>query len=191
MSVRISEIGADSLDRVNKILAGVPGGVYKASYSALKRAGDTAKTRAGQFAADEYTINKGDFMRNVRQKSQITSEVGGLVSMGISYAGTVLPLLNFRTKYARGGLLQTQVKRSGAAAVLEHAFAARVFGPIGVFERVSEKRFPVEQKYGPSTAHMMQNELIVEKMDETVRETFDRRLEHEITRVLNGWGGRS
>ncbi len=190
MSVRISEVGAESLDRINKILAGVPGGVWKASYSALKRAGDTAKTRAGQYAAEEYTINKGDFMRNVRQKSHINTEVGGIVSMGISYAGSVLPLLTFNTKYSKGGLLQTKVKREGASSVLEHAFAARVFGPIGVFERVGANRFPVEQKYGPSTAHMMQNETVVSKMDETIRDIFDRRLEHEITRVLNGWGGR-
>lgn len=191
MSVRISEVGANSLDRVNKILAGVPGGIWKASYSALKRAGDTAKTRAGQFAAAEYTINKGDFMRNVNQKSHITSQAGSLVSMSISYAGNVLPLLTFNTKFSRNGLLQTQVKRGGASTVLEHAFAARVFGPIGVYERLGSERFPVEQKYGPSTTHMMQNETVVEKMDKTVRDTFEQRLEHEITRVLNGWGGKS
>jgi hypothetical protein len=155
MSARITEVGANSLSRINKILAGIPGGIWKASYSALKRAGDTAKTRAGQYAAEEYTINKGDFMKNVHQKSHITSEAGVVVSMSISYAGNVLPLLTFKTKYSRSGLLQTQVKRNGASAVLEHAFAARVFGPIGVFERVGEKRFPVEQKFGPSTAHMM------------------------------------
>lgn len=191
MSVRISEVGANSLDRVNKILAGVPGGIWKASYSALKRAGDTAKTRAGQFAAAEYTINKGDFMRNVNQKSHITSQAGSLVSMSINYAGNVLPLLTFNTKFSRNGFLQTQVKRGGASTVLEHAFAARVFGPIGVYERLGSERFPVEQKYGPSTTHMMQNETVVEKMDKTVRDTFEQRLEHEITRVLNGWGGKS
>lgn len=51
--IRVDEIGGDSLERVNKILAGVPGGVWKATSAALKRAGDTAKTRAGQFAAAE------------------------------------------------------------------------------------------------------------------------------------------
>jgi hypothetical protein len=191
MSVLISEVGAESLSRINKILAGIPGGIWKASYAALKRAGDTAKTRAGQFAAEVYTINKGDFMKNVHQKTHIKSEAGGIVSMSISYAGNVLPLLTFNTKYSRNGLLQTQVKREGASAVLEHAFAARIFGPVGVFERVSEKRFPIEQKFGPSTAHMMSSEQVIEKMDATVRETFERRLEHEITRVLNGWGGKS
>ena len=185
MSARITEVGANSLTD-GKSLRIWP---HMKAITHLKRAA-TRPNKSRQYAAEEYTI-QGDFMKNVRQKSHITSEAGGVVSMSISYAGNVVPLLTFKTKYSRSGLLQTQVKRNGASAVLEHAFAARVFGPIGVFERVGEKRFPVEQKFGPSTAHMMQNEQAVERMDETIRETLDRRLEHEITRVLNGWGGGS
>jgi len=189
MSVRLEEIGEIKLERLNKILAGVPGGVYKASYAALKRAGDTAKSRAGQFAAEEYTISKGAFMKNVRVSTDIRSQGGSLVSLNIRYAGTVLPLLEFATRYSRGGRITTQVKRNGGASTLEHAFAERVYGPIAVFERLGKARFPVEQKFGPSTAHMMQNEEVVRKMDDTIRETFEKRVEHEITRVLNGWGG--
>jgi len=191
MSVRIEEIGSLSVDRLNKVLSSFPGGVFKAAYSALKRAGDTAKTRAGQYAAEEYTITKGDFMRNVRVSTNIQSQGGSVVSMDIRYAGTVLPLLTFNTKYSRAGTLTTQVKRNGGAATLQHAFAERVFGSVAVFERVGSPRFPVEQKFGPSTAHMMENEAVVSKMDETIRDTFEKRIEHEITRILNGWGGKS
>lgn len=187
--IRVNEIGGNSLERVNKILANVPGGVFKASSAALKRAGDTAKTRAGQFAAAEYTINKGDFMRNVSEKTHITGGAGGVVSMSIGFAGNVLPLLTFNTTYSRDGTVQTQVKRNGGAATLEHAFVARIFGPTAVFERVGSPRFPVEQKFGPSTGHMMQNDEVVKKMDETIRDTYEARIEHEILRVLNGWGG--
>jgi len=189
--VRVEEVGSMKLDRLNKLLAGIPGGIWKASYSALKRAGDTAKSRAGQFAADEYTISKGDFMKNVTMKTDISSDSGSVVSMNIRYAGNVLPLLAFNTRYSRDGLITTQVKRNGGAATLQHAFAERVFGPIAVFERVGAPRFPVEQKFGPSTAHMMGNEQVIERMDETIRETYDKRIEHEIMRVMNGWGGKA
>ena len=37
---------------------------------------------------------------------------------------------------------------------------------------------------------MMRNEAVIESMDETVRDVFNRRIEHEILRVLNGWGWR-
>ena len=167
--IRVNEVGDDSLERVNKLLHNVPGGVYKAAFSALKRAGDTAKTRAGQFAAAEYTINKGDFMRNVHSKSHITGGAGGVMGMSISFSGTVLPLLTFNTTYSRDGTVQTQVKRNGGAATLQHAFVAKIFGP--------------------STGHMMRNEEVIEKMDETIRDTYEKRIEHEILRVLNGWGG--
>ena len=189
MSVHIGDIGSASLDRLNRLLAGVPGGVWMAAHGALKRAGDTAKTRAGQFAAGEYAISKGDFMKNVSIATDIRGLGGSAVSLNIRFAGSVLPLLAFNTKFSRGGLLTTQVMRNGGAATLQHAFAARVFGPVAVFERVGSPRFPVRQKFGPSTAHMMRSKAVVEKMDQVISDTFDKRLEHEITRVLNGWGG--
>lgn len=185
--IQIDEIGSNKLDRVSKLLAGVPGGSIKAASSALKRAGETAKTKAGQFSAAEYAINKGDFMANVSMKSQISS-ANSVASMKISFAGRVLPLLTFNTKFSRNGLVQTQVKRNGGAATLEHAFVASIFGPVAVFERVGSPRFPVEQKYGPSTGHMMQNEEVIQNMDEVIRETYEKRIEHEILRVMNGWG---
>jgi hypothetical protein len=190
-TIRIDEANQGTINRINKILAGVPGGAYKAAYNALKRAGDTAKTKAGQFAAAEYAITKSTFMSNVKEKTRITggNSMGGVASLSISFAGTVLPLLSFSTKYSRDGALTTQVMRNGGAATLQHAFAARVFGPIAVFERVGAPRFPVEQKFGPSTGHMMQNEKVVEQMDKTIQETFEQRAEHEILRLLNGWGG--
>ena len=125
--IRVNEVGDDSLERVNKLLHNIPGGVYKAAFSALRRAGDTAKTRAGQFAAAEYTINKGEFMRRVHSKTHITGGAGGVMGMSISFSGTVLPLLTFNTTYSRDGTVQTQVKRNGGAATHSWpAFSARL-----------------------------------------------------------------
>ncbi len=190
-TIRIDEAAQGTVARINKILAGVPGGAYKAAYNALKRAGESAKTKAGQFAAAEYAISKSTFMGNVKEKTRITggNSAGGVASLSISFAGTVLPLLSFSTRYSRDGAITTQVMRNGGAATLQHAFAASIYGPIAIYERVGAPRFPVEQKFGPSTAHMMQNEQVVEKMDKTIRETFEQRAEHEILRLLNGWGG--
>lgn len=187
--IRIEEIGGRSLERANKILAGIPDGAIKAAHSALKRAGDTAKTKAGQFASAEYTISKGTFMGNVKSKSHISGSTGGVVSMSISYVGSVLSLLTFNTRYSRDGRIQTQVKRNGGAATLQHTFVASIYGPVAAYERIGAPRFPVEQKYGPSTAHMIQNDRVIEQMDESIRETYEARMEYEISRVLNGWGG--
>lgn len=189
MKVYVAQPGDANLDRINKILSGIPGGAFKATYGAMKRAGSTAKTKAGQFAAAEYTISKGTFMQNVHSKINVSGGHGGVAGLSISFAGSVLPLLTFNTKYSRDGTITTQVKRNGGAATLQHAFVATIFGGTGVFERVGTPRFPVEQKFGPSTGHMMQNEEVVEKMENTIVSTFEKRIDHEILRVLNGWGG--
>lgn len=183
--IRVEDIGADRLERVNKILSRVPGGAIKASYAAMKRAGQTAKTKAGQFAAAEYTISKGTFMANVNMKTEMSGGAGGVAGLSIMFAGSVLPLKTFQVRASRTGGVVAKVKRSGGGGRLEHAFRIDAFGG-GIFERVGAPRFPVEQKYGPSTAHMMQDDKVVEQMDKTITETFDRRIEHEILRILNG-----
>ena len=73
-------------------------------------------------------------MRNVTAKSQINGQDGRVASMNISYAGRVLPLLTFNTKYSRYGRVQTQVKRNGGASSLERAFVASIYGPAAVFD---------------------------------------------------------
>lgn len=183
--IRVEDVGADRLERVNKILSRVPGGAIRASAAAMKRAGSTAKTKAGQFAAAEYTISKGTFMANVNMKTDMSGGAGGVASLNIMFAGSVLPLKTFQTRALKNGGVTAKVKRSGGGGRLEHAFRIDAFGG-GIFERVGAPRFPVEQKYGPSTAHMMQDEKVVQQMDKTITETFDKRIEHEILRILNG-----
>ena len=182
--IRVEQVGGTSLDRLNKILASVPGGAIKAGYAAAKRAGQTAKTKAGQFAAAEYTISKGTFMANVNTKMDVQGGSGGVAGISIMFAGSVLPLKTFQTRAGPGGVT-AKVKRSGGGT-LQHAFVINAFGG-GIFERLGPSRFPVEQKYGPSTGHMMQEEHVVEQMDKTLRETFEQRMEHEMLRIMNGW----
>lgn len=185
--VTIETVGASTLERAIKVLAGIPNGAQRAIRAAATRAGEMGKSKAGQFAAAEYTISKGTFMARTTQKTRVTGGSGGVV-VNISFAGGVIPLLEFNTRYSRGGKMTTTVKRSSGAATLDHVFVANI-GGIGAFERVGAARFPLEGKYGPSTGHMMQDENVIEQMDKTISEAYEKRMDHEITRLLNGWGG--
>lgn len=185
---RISDIGSGSFERAAALLKGIKNGAYCAVNAALQRAAASGKTQAGRFAAERYYIRKSDFMDNVTIKQHVEHNADGTISLNISYAGYVLPLLTFRTRVRSGGLLETQVKRGGPGSTLDHAFAARVYDRTAVFERRGKERFPVKQLYGPSTAHMMRDEEVVKRMDETIRDTYEKRIEHELERVINGWG---
>lgn len=186
VNVEVHETGQNVIDRVNKILAGFPSGAIKASYAALKRAGETAKTKSGQFAAAKYTISKGTFMANSLIKATASGDSGGVASLELTFIGSPLPLLTFRTRYSRDGKLTAQVLRNSAGAGLERAFVSRTFG-LSVARRLGNERYPLETLFGPGTSKMMGNEEIVEQMDKTIRETFENRIEHEILRVLSGW----
>ena len=61
-------------------------------------------------------------------------------------------------------------------------------GHRGLYERVTSARLPVEEKFGPSTPQMMDSDDDLEQeVADKIRETFEKRLEHEISAILNGW----
>ena len=185
--VSVKEIGKDKLDRVNAVLRGIGNGsgAIRAVASAMKRAADSGKTQAGRYAAETYRISKGAFMARCSISSRVSGGSAGASSVEVVFAGSVIPLIQFgNTKGGpQGGVT---VGPKGASASLRSAFINAVYGQRGVWERVGIKRFPVEQKYGPSTGHMMQDEGVSEKLTEHMIDVFDKRIEVEISRILNG-----
>jgi len=188
--IKVESVGQNTLDRVNKILAGIQngGGAIKAVYQAAKRAGERAKTEAGRFAGAEYTIGKGGFMSHCKIQTHASGGSGGASSVSITFAGQVIPLIEFNTRWSKGGGLTTTVK-SGSTATLSHAFAAPVYGSTQAHEHVNGTTGGVKTLYGPSTGQMMQNEKIIQQMDKVIAETFEERIDHEIGRILAGIGG--
>lgn len=183
------DIAEDSLDRVTKLLAGISGGVYKAVGSALTRAAAAGKTAAKQPVTREYSISQSEFLSQTRNINHFVRDTGGGLSVVFGFRGNVIPLMKFNTRVNNSGQVVTQVKRSGAAATLDRAFTAQMGGHRGVYERVGVKRFPVEELYGPATPQMMySNEEVMDEIEDKMAETYEKRIDHEILRVLNGWG---
>lgn len=181
-------ISESSLDRAQKLLAGIRGGVYQAVGSALKRAGDAGKTVSKAAVADEYTISQSQFLRQTKQVNHFVQH-GGMISVEFGYSGYVIPLMNFRTSVGSDGRVVTQVKRNSVAEMLDNAFRAQMGGHVGIYERIGLDRFPVKELYGPAAPSMMySNKKVMDKVEEKVVETYEKRLDHEIMRVLNGWG---
>lgn len=183
--------GGMNLDRANKLLAGLGDGkqLRNAIYNALNRAGIKGRNEAGSFASKAYQITKGGFDKHTKVKYHIHygggKLSGGAVSCEISFAGSVIPLIEFQTRFSKDGGVYSSVKK-GSGGKIDHAFIANA-GRYGVFERIGKSRFPIEQLFGPSTAHFMQEETVVKNMDKAITTAFNERLDHEIDRILNGW----
>ena len=59
----------------------------------------------------------------------------------------------------------------------------------GIYGRIGPSRFPVEERYGPATTQMMySNEAVTDEMEHKMAEISEARVDHEILRILNGWG---
>jgi hypothetical protein len=184
--ITVEEVGSQRLDRLNKVLAGIPGGAVKAGYNALKRAGQKANTKSGQFVAARYTLSKSQFMSHVTQKTKVSGGSGGIASLSLSYAGSVIDLLEYTTRISKTGGISVSVKKGGGGT-FPHAFVASMYGKTNIYERTGTSRFPVKQLFGPSAGSLMKNEEIIEEMSEVIDETFSERMEHEMLRLLNGW----
>lgn len=183
------DVAEESLDRVTKLLAGISGGVYKAVGSALTRAADAGKTAAKRPVTREYAISQSEFLAQTRNINHFVRESDGGLSVVFDFRGNVIPLMKFNTRVNNKGQVVTQVKRSGTAATLERAFTAQMGGHRGVYERVGAQRFPVEELYGPATPQMMYaNEEVTDEIEAKMAETYEKRIDHEILRLLNGWG---
>lgn len=184
------DIVEDSLSRVQKILTDVKGGWQRSVGSAIKRAADAGKTVSKKAVTDEYTISQSTYLHETRNINHFQKDAGGNISVVFGYAGYVLSLLKFNTTVGKDGRVSTQVMRSSAKEQLDHAFKAQMGGHTGIYERIGPSRFPVRELYGPATPQMMySNERVMDEIEEKMVEAYESRIEHEILRVMNGWGG--
>ena len=177
------DIAEEGFDRVSALLAGIPGGANRAVGSALARAAAAGKTVAKRAVTQEYAISSSEFSNRTKNINNIQR------GSNFGYRGSVIPLRVFDTKVDRSGRVVTRVKKSGARQALDHAFEAKMGSHYGIYERQGEKRFPVKELFGPATPQMMySNENVMDSIEEKMASTYEERIEHEITRILNGWG---
>lgn len=189
-AVYFDEVGEYHLDRVTKLLAGIPGGVYKAVGSAIKRSAQHGLTVGMKIVSEEYAIGQGELKNRTKHINTVVKDSAGSYEVTFGYRGNVIPLIHFDTKIDSSGRIATRVLRSNARQLLDHAFTAHVGAHTGVFERETKERTPIKELFGPSAVQAFYaHEETVDKMDEEISKTYEARIEHEITRVLNGWGG--
>lgn len=193
VSVLISGATTDAaegtIQKAQKLLAGIEGGWQKAIGSALSRAANSGKTVAKTAVSKEYTLSSSEFLRQTRNTNHYVRETDGSISVEFGFRGNVISLTKFQTRVTPSGLVSTQVKRSDPAEILDHAFQAKMGQHTGIYERIGVDRFPVRELYGPATPQMMySNEEVLDTIEAKMLDTYEKRIDHEILRILNGWG---
>lgn len=188
LSISDNSSGGAVLERAAKLLAGFPGGIEKASLSAVRRAASSGQTGAAREVNKLYYIKTGDFKKYTTSKQSVRKS-GNEISVGVTFGGYHIPLIRFNTRLTSSGRISTQVRRDSAAKVFQRAFRAETeSGHINIFERVGRSRLPISDFYGPSVPQMMgANPELSKAVAEKMSQTFEERMEHEITAIMNGW----
>lgn len=187
MEIGISE---ETKARVNLLLSDVPDGAERAFTSAMGRALTRASTVASQEVRNTYAIKKKaiDEFTKTDIKKPTPSDVCGVVR----FAGTQIPLYKYsltRPKEPTPGMKVRAGQKT--ATTFENAFIAKMkSGHLGIFERSNRGNLPIKEIMGSSMASMVGNENIMEKVQEETSKMLDQRIEQEVHRLLNGYGGK-
>lgn len=201
------EISAEAVERVQKLLESVPKGAERALSSAINRGLSRVKTGASKRVKEVYTVQGRAF--NEATKIRVNkADTGNLVGF-VSFSGYKIPLYKFQVTPKVPGTRQ-QVRAAvmkGGGTPYEEAFIGQMKnGHLGVFERTGEQgiesRLQKTKKRretlhtekiwelpGLAAAQMVGNENIIAGLEAEAQEIVNERLEHEIDRLLNGYGG--
>lgn len=212
--VRIEEVGK-SLDRAEKLLAGIPGGVEKAAKSAMSRTMSHLRTNSAREIRKVYAISTAALRSEENVTSKYTYHPGAGVSGSIRFSGTKIPLYRYDgaspaqptqdksqvvNAFIQGHWRQVHPgihalghqKKGTSPEIFGRAFVARMgSGHVGIFERTggmtSTGSDEIKEIMGSSVPQMLGNSEVQQALVDGAMQVFDDRVDHEITAILNGW----
>lgn len=178
--------------KAEAMLASIKGGANRALANALNRAALGARTDAVQQVTKAYMIKANSVRDTIKVKH---ASVNSLIAR-IESKSKVMPLIKFKVvpnSHFSGGkrpaILRAEIKR-GETKLWHGAFIInKRSGGVGVFVRKGKDRLPIKEKFSLSVPQMLGSPNISKYIEENAVERLDKNLDHEINRILRGYGG--
>lgn len=213
-TVRVQVLDSDALRRAENLLAGIDGGVHTAVRNAISRAADAVRTGSVKAIRERYAISAA----NLRAEENVSvrySYRDGVQAM-VTFSGAKIPLYRYsgttpaRPTQDTGKLVSAKIGEQwrhvhpGVAASAHQlkgtaprrfaqAFVAEMAsGHTGIFERTGGVTRggsdEIREIMGSSVPQMLGSQEVQEKLARDAMDKFEERLDHEVLRILNGWG---
>lgn len=206
------EISKETTERLHAVLEGMGVAEEKVLRPALARGLSAGKTAFNKQIKTVYNIEINRLStRYAKFGYKNVSTEGDRIIGSIEFSGGVIPLYKFKVspteaEYGDGRKNVTaSVRRDSSGTVFDNAFIAEMENDhIGVFERKgtwSRNTRPtkkgkktgnnekIKELFGPSLAKMAENAVVMQTVEDRVNEVINKRVEHEIERLLSGNGG--
>ncbi len=199
------EISVEDMKKAQKLLAGIPKGAERAFSNAINRGLSHTRTQAFKEAKSVYAVKQSQL--NGATVTRMQKASAGSLTGYIEFSGVKIPLYQFNVSHSGSGKKVRAGLKKGSWTAFDHAFVAQMkSGHIGIFERTGKQGIEdrlnrqkvkkpnrhtekISEIMGLSGAQMVGNEEIVEKLTKAAQEKVNERVEHEINRILNGYGG--
>lgn len=206
--VQVQVMDQGQLDKMQALLAGIPGGVERAARSAAQRAASHLRTNSAKAIREKYDISAANIRSNEKVTVRYTHQQG--VQAFVTFAGGKIPLFRYggaspgAPAYDQSKLVPVMIRgqwrmahpglpahghqmKETAPALFENAFVARMgSGHVGIFER--DGGDSISEIMGGSVPGMLGRDEVKEKLGEQAAEKYMERYHHEVMRLLNGWG---
>jgi len=161
--------------------------INKAIGRAAKRAANAARTETVKQLSSEYTLPVSEMRGTLSTRNLMGGDIGA--AMQISSNPFALPKFEGVTpKEPVKKPVLAQVKKGSSKLELARSFAAKMkSGHVGIYERDTDKSLPLGQHFGPATTGMFKaNEKVNEAVLEKAGETLNKRVIHELERLMYG-----
>lgn len=175
-------ISAEALERANAALKHINGAFPKAVASATNRTLEGMRTDAVNETKGRYFAKPGEIRKTLTLKRASTGNLGGaMVSRGGRKS-----LAEYRltpSKPSKGKTIMGAVKQGGMKS-LGDAFLINRGGKYRPYRRTGPGRRDIEPLISPAIPQIIKNEETVKVMEQGAAERFEKRLDHEVLRLL-------
>ena len=157
-----------------------------AASRAINRAMTAGRVQATREITKEYAVKA----RQVNAKLTTSRATRNNLEASLTWRGHALNLAEFRVnprkpQPARRPLLRALVKRSSGYVPFKRAFMVSSNGL--AYRRVTgASRYPITQVWGPSIPNLLGAKTVQEAVESRAKEVLESRLDHEISRMLEG-----
>ena len=178
-------ISSEGLERANKLLAHIKGAFPRAVASASNRTLEGMRTDAVRETKERYFAKPSDIRKTLTLKKASANNLqGAMVSRGSRKSLADYQITPRTPKKGINGL-QGAVKRDGGLKPLKGAFLLKRGNGYKPYVRTGHGKWAVEYLISPAIPQILKNEETVKIIEQKASERFEKRLDHEVMRLLN------
>ena len=180
------QISTEGLEHANKALQAIPGAFPRAVAAATNRVLEGMRTDAVTETAKKYFVKPSEIRKSLTlKKSSAGNLMGAMVSRGSRKSLADYQLTPKTPRKGKNGL-QGAVKRDGVKNI-ERGFLLRRGSGYKPYMRVGSGKWAVQFLISPAIPQIVKNDETVELMREKAAERFEKRLDHEVLRLLGAF----